>query len=115
MLDVVSELEKLERMAMHGEDMPTGLTQSEQLFYLSMVRLYGLYRNHTYTKAQAKDMKQDILAAYHNNEFAEKLFNHHVQIRNRYSQVLIEAEKHGCPICKKLVRIFDGRESKTGL
>lgn len=103
-------LSELERKAMHGEEMPTDLTQSEQLFYLSMIRLYELFNNHTYDRKQAKNIKQDLIAAYQNNAFWEKLFNYHVQIRNRYSHVLTEAEKNGCPICKKLVKIFDGRE-----
>lgn len=34
--------------------------------------------------------------------------------RNRYSPVLTEAEKYGCPICKKIVRIFDGRDRGGG-
>lgn len=40
-----------------------------------------------------------------------EIFEHHTGIRNRYSHILIEAEKDGCPICKKLVRIFDGRDT----
>ena len=32
-------LSELEIKAKHNENMPTGLTQSEQLFYLSMVQL----------------------------------------------------------------------------
>ena len=38
-----------------------------------------------------------------------EIFDRHVSVRNSYSNVLTEAEKHGCPVCKKLVRIFDGR------
>lgn len=30
--------------------------------------------------------------------------------RNRYSEVFSEIEKHGCPLCRKVIRIFDGRE-----
>ena len=103
---------ELEKKAMHNEDMPSGLTQSEQLFYLSMVQLYKLYYDHTYDREQAKNIKQDLIAAYQNNAFWEKLFAHHAVIRNRYSPVMTEAEKHGCPICKKLVRIFDGRDTE---
>lgn len=110
MSDAVPDIDELERMAMHGTGMPKGLTQSAQLYYLSMERLYGLYRNGTYTRQQAKECKQEIIAAYRNNEFREKLLAYHAQINNRYSQVMTEAEKEGCPICKKLVRIFDGRE-----
>lgn len=110
MSDMVPELEKLERLAMQENDMPHGLTQSQQLFYLSMVRLYQLYRSHTYTKEQARDIKQELISSYRNNEFREKLLQHYAHINNRCSEVLTEAEKHGCPVCKKLVRIFDGRE-----
>lgn len=103
-------LPELERQAMHNEDMPHDLTQPEQLFYLSMVQLYQLYHNHTYDREQAKNIKQDLIKSYQNNAFWEKLFHEHVSICNRYSPVLIEAQKNGCPICKKIVRIFDGRE-----
>lgn len=39
-----------------------------------------------------------------------ELYEHHAEIRNRYSPVLTKAEKNGCPICRKIIRIFDGRE-----
>ncbi len=38
-----------------------------------------------------------------------EIFDRHTRIQNRCSPLLTEAEKHGCPVCKKLVRIFDGR------
>ena len=38
-----------------------------------------------------------------------EIFDRHVSIQNCYSNVLTEAEKTGCPVCRKLVRIFDGR------
>ena len=110
MLDKLFELEK---KASHGEEMPKGLTQSEQLFYLSMVQLYKLFYDHTYDREQAKSAKQALKATYENNAFAENLLQHHANIRNRYSPVMTEAEKHGCPICRELVRIFDGRETEN--
>ena len=64
-------LEPLERKAMYGEEMPKDLTQSEQLFYLSMVKLYELYRNKVYTREQCKAMKQGIYSTYKNNAFQE--------------------------------------------
>lgn len=41
------------------------------------------------------------------------MFDRHMEINNRYSPVMTEAQKHGCPICKKIVRIFDGRETEN--
>ena len=101
---------ELEKKAQHGEDMPTDLTLSEQLFYLAMVNLYQAYYSHQYDREQARTAKQALKATYENNAFAEKLLLHHAQLRNRYSPVLTDAEKNGCPICKRLVKIFDGRE-----
>ena len=95
---------------MHGDELPKGLTQSEQLYYLSMVRLYSLYRDKVYTREQCQAMKWDIYSTFRNNQAHEHLIQSHADINNRYSQVMTEAEKHGCPICRKLVRIFDGRE-----
>ena len=104
---------ELEKKAMHHEEMPKGLTQSEQLFYLSMVKLYELFNSHTYDREKARNAKQELILTYKNNAFAEKLLLHHAQLRNRYSPVLTDAEKNGCPICKRLVKIFDGRETEN--
>ena len=106
------KLFELEKKACHKEEMPQGLTQSEQLFYLSMVKLYDLFNSHTYDRERAKTAKQELISAYQNNAFAENLLNYHAKIRNRYSPVMTDAEKNGCPICKKIVRIFDGRETE---
>lgn len=53
-----------------------------------------------------KDLERQLLNYYQHTE----IFDRHTDIRNRYSHLLIQAEKDGCPICRKLVRIFDGRE-----
>ena len=53
-----------------------------------------------------KELESKLLSYYQHRE----MFDRHIQINNRYSHILTEAEKGGCPICKKIVRIFDGRE-----
>lgn len=57
-------------------------------------------------KAQA-ELKSELLKYYQQRE----MFDRHIGINNRYSPLLTEAEKTGCPVCRKLVRIFDGREN----
>ena len=54
---------ELEKKAMHHEEMPQGLTQSEQLFYLSMVKLYELWNSHTYDRKKARNTKQELISA----------------------------------------------------
>ena len=65
----------------------------------------GQMKKDTLIKKQ-KELESKLLSYYQHRE----MFDRHIQINNRYSHILTEAEKSGCPICKKLVRIFDGRE-----
>jgi hypothetical protein len=53
-----------------------------------------------------KELENKLLSYYQHRE----MFDSHIQINNKYSHILTEAEKNGCLICKKLVRVFDGRE-----
>lgn len=53
-----------------------------------------------------KELENKLLSYYQHRE----MFDSHIQINNKYSHILTEAEKSGCPICKKLVRVFDGRD-----
>mgnify|MGYP006923362541 CR=1 FL=1 len=57
------------------------------------------------TKVQA-ELKNELLKYYQQRE----MFDRHININNRYSPLLTQAEKTGCPVCRKIVRIFDGRE-----
>ena len=56
---------------------------------------------------QQKTLRLKLEKHYQHREIDEL----HINIRNRYSHILTDAEKHGCPICKKLVRVFDGRDT----
>lgn len=53
-----------------------------------------------------KELESKLLSYYQHRE----MFDRHIQINNRYSHILTEAEKSGCPICRKIIKIFDGRE-----
>lgn len=53
------------------------------------------------------ELKNELLKYYQQRE----MFDRHIRINNRYSPLLTEAKKTGCPVCRKLVRVFDGREN----
>lgn len=88
----------------------SGLSQSEKLFYLQMVNIFFGYRHRLYTAEEAKQMKNMFVRDLEKYQMFESIFRHDAEIRNKQSQWFTKAEKEGCPICKKLVRIFDGRE-----
>ena len=52
-----------------------------------------------------KELEEKLINYYQHSQ----LFDLHIAIYNRYSEVLTDAVKHGCPICKRLVDILDGK------
>jgi len=107
---MTDEPERIERLALNGQPMPEDAGFADKLLYLSMRSLYDLYRRGGISREEAKEIKTNLLEDHRIYSFDEKLLDHHAHIRNGYSHILTEAEKHGCPICKKIVRIFDGRK-----
>lgn len=104
--------EELERLAAKSEPLPDNLTLPEQWLYLSLRALYREFRAGTITCEQAAQEKAKLLDEY---ELAKLHYSAYVQATeraNRYSPLLVEAEKSGCDVCRKIVRIFDGRETK---
>lgn len=80
--------------------------------YLTALRVYvSQYREGRLSKEKLifyqKTLRMKLEKYYQHTE----IFDRHIEIRNCYSHILIQAEKEGCPICKKLVRIFDGRDT----
>lgn len=105
-----SEIDKLIERAKQKNPKADGLFLGEK-FFVELLRFYiRQYRTNQITadelKRQKKLLEQDLI----NYWDLEKIFRQHCEIRNKQSQWFIKAEKEGCPICKKLVRIFDGRE-----
>ena len=55
-----------------------------------------------------KELEKQLEKYYQHTE----IFDKHINIRNHYSYVLTEAVKSGCPVCRKLVGVFDGLEKE---
>lgn len=105
-----SELDELTERAKRKDPQADGLNLGEK-FFVTLLHFYiGQYRTNQITaeelQAKKKLLERDLI----NYWDSKKLFAHACEVRNRKSQWFIEAEKNGCPICRRLVRIFDGRE-----
>ena len=98
------------RLAKLGECDFAQLSQAEKLLYLQMVNIFDSYRNRRISADEAKAMKVECVKVFEKYQMFERIFREACRIRNTQSQWFIKAEKEGCPICKKLVRIFDGRD-----
>lgn len=91
---------------LYSDDLDIG----ENCYLLSLIRAIQSYRSGGLTADELVHCQRDLQTELERYYQHRELFDQAVAIRNRYSEVLTEAEKHGCSICRKLVRIFDGRE-----
>lgn len=105
-------VKEIERLAMTGCEVPEEYTQPEQLLFLSLRVLHWEYRHGAIDRAQAKEEKHLLAREYESEMQMHGIFQQHVKIRNAISHRLTEAEKSGCPHCRELVQIFDGRRKE---
>ena len=98
--------ERAKKREMYIYDLDIG----ESCYLLSLVNAIELFRMKVIDSGEIfnkqKELESGLLSYYQHQE----IYDLHISIRNRYSEVLTEAEKSGCPVCRKLVRIFDGRK-----
>ena len=109
--DYQNRLNELTDRAKKASTYTADLDIGESCYLLALLSAVRLFRmkcmsgDELYHKQ--KELEAQLLRYYQHRE----LFDLHVSIGNAYSHVLTDAEKNGCPICRRLVRIFDGRKS----
>ena len=82
-----------------------------EIFYIEILKAYiANFRVGNITAEKLTERQKAIETALLQYYQQREIFDYHIRINNRCSPILTEAEKHGCPICKKLVRVFDGRD-----
>ena len=107
---IESKICEIERNAMMGKELPAGYTQPEQLLFLSLRVLHWEYRHREITLEQARKEKERLAREYIQAARFQAIYQQSVKIRNHMGQYLTMANKGTCPVCKKLVEIFEGRE-----
>ena len=107
---IESKICEIERNAMTGKELPDEYTQPEQLLFLSLRVLHWEYRHRQISLEQARKEKEQLVREYIQAARFQVIYQQAVEIRNHMGQYLTMANKGKCPICKKLVEIFEGRE-----
>lgn len=93
-----------------ADDKSYDLEIGESCYLLSLRAGISLYRMKLISKDELRSLQKNLerqLESYYQHT---EIFDMHIDIQDRCSHILTEAEKSGCPICRKLVRVFDGRE-----
>lgn len=102
-------VEDIEKLAKSGTPLPDTATLAESLFYHNMRRLYWEYRHHILDTKQAKMEKNRLIQQFGVEQLHTRCAQHEYNRWRRYQVIQAEAEKHGCDICRKIVKILDGR------
>ncbi|MBW7573897.1 hypothetical protein [Caproiciproducens faecalis] len=103
-------LEEIERHAMRNDPLPTGLNQAEQLLFLSFRCMYKSYRSGTVDREQAQAEKRELIRAYEESQRWIEIYKDSHRIRVALAGYSKEVEAGTCERCKKMMRIFDGRQ-----
>ena len=103
-------LDELTERAKLADPNAKGLNLGERHFVELLHFYIGRYRVRDLTAEELTKKKKELENLMVDYWDMSRIFRNDAQIRNSMGQTLTEAEKNGCPICKKLVRIFDGRE-----
>lgn len=84
-----------------------------EIFYIEILKAYiANFRVGNITAEKLSERQKAIETALLQYYQQREMFDYHIRINNRCSHIMTEAEKSGCPICKKLVRVFDGRDQE---
>lgn len=101
--------QNIERLAMHGELLPSGLNQAEQLLFMSFRCLYQSYRSGTITREQAQNEKRELLETFNEENRWIKIYQDTCKMRVELDCVAKDMVVSDCPICKRAIGIIDGR------
>lgn len=112
------DLKYLEQLASKNDPMPKYLNQPEQFYYLSMRSLYNEYRRSYISKDQACSDRKLIIQKFNENvekqNIALKDHQYIDHIRVAFGGQFKAVKESGCPVCRRLIEILDGRNLSEG-
>ena len=102
--------DEIYELARKRQPAPDNLTLPELCLYTTARNIYKSYYDGIITLEQAKNEKQKSISGFERMNMRYEVYDDHVRRRVKISQLLTEADKNGCEICKRVSRVFDGRE-----
>jgi len=106
---MVFDLAEIERTASTGAELPTGLTSPEQWLFLSLRLLYRSHKDGYITTEQAKKEKAHIMDQFKSAQQTLEMYRDGQERFQRIRALQSDVEKSGCELCKRIIKIFDGR------
>lgn len=106
--------EQIDVLARKREPLPDDAGLCDMMLYHILTAIYAEYRKGIKSRNVAKVEKNTAMKKHGELEFWERIFREHSRRMVEIGTLLTEADKNGCPICKKVSAIFDGRLNYNG-
>ena len=103
--------DEIYELARKRQPEPDDLTLPEQLLYTVARNIYQSYKDGIIGIEQARQEKQQSIRNFERLSTRYEVYDDHARRRVMISQLLTEADKNGCEICRRVSRVFDGRET----
>lgn len=88
---------------------PDGMTLSELMLFTTARNICKALSDGIIDREQAHREKLNAIKVFDMDSLSERVWAQSARRMVAISQVLGEAEKHGCEYCRKVAKIFDGR------
>ena len=105
-------------LAGNGRSLPRSALPLERVAYRGLAWLYHAYRHGAFSKDEAAEEKEALRREYEEARRKEKddlkLYKYIDQIRVAFGGQFKAVKESGCPVCRRLVEILDGRNLSEG-
>ena len=105
--------EQIDALARKREPLPDTAWLCDMMLYHILLALYGEYSKGIISRDVAKVEKARAIEKHRSLELYERIFRDQAKRMNEIGQLLTEANKNGCPTCKKMAAVFDGRLNRS--
>lgn len=90
--------------------LPEGFGSLETMLYQQIYYLCRDFDEGNIPKDDARRLKTQYISEYGQIKLKQDVYCDHMRRMVKISQLLTEADKNGCEICRRVSRVFDGRE-----
>lgn len=95
--------------------MPENATLADTLLYQNLRLLYREYKAGVISREQGLIQKNRLVRQYGVQKLWEQCAQTDYERWRRYQVVQEEAAKNGCPVCRRIVAVLDGRDGSGGV
>lgn len=116
-MNIDERAQEIERQAKEYVDknllgVPKGCI-GEMVLFIGMKYLYIAFKNKLDTTDQIRTEKRKLITAFQAAMQDREWYLAEAKKRNRVSSELVELEKCNCEHCRRVIRLFDGREGNA--